>query len=85
MGSNTVSRAEELLVGLQESLERDDYHLRVEDAAPGLRVVVSAGEDACADCLVPPAIFENIVGSMLKDGDLEVPAIEIVYPTDIPH
>lgn len=81
----TVVRARELLAGLQQSLRGDGYDLVIDAANSGLKIIVSAGPDVCAECLVPPDIFESIVSSTLKRGDLDVSDIEIVYPTVLPH
>jgi hypothetical protein len=51
--------------------------MEVDRAGSGVRVTITAGPAACADCLVPPPIMRGILG-----GALGVPEDEItlVYP-----
>ena len=48
-----------------------------------LTVSVLAGPDACAECLVPKAVLESIIGGELAAEGIEVRSVEIVYPTDL--
>lgn len=67
------------LAGLRGSLAADDYTLDVHEVGAGVEVRITAGPDACAECLVPKPIMRGILG-----GALGVPedAITLVYPAD---
>lgn len=66
----------ERLQALRTGLETDGYGLEVSE---GERVAVriTAGPDACADCLVPEPIMREVLSQAL-----EVPSdrIDITYP-----
>lgn len=85
MTETTVVRARELLGGLQQSLEGDGYRLSIESADPGIKVIVTAGADACEECLVPQAMFEKIVSKTLEKCGLVVGEIEVAYPEAAQH
>lgn len=71
------------LTGIRTSLEADGYAIDVEEAGGRVGVVISATPEACAECLVPPAIMVSILEQALK-----VPAasIDLTYPeTDEDH
>lgn len=64
-------------------LAADGYVLRVDDLSGGrLRLVIDAGEDACAECLVPEDVMANIVRSKLTDHSDRITDIELVYPSE---
>jgi hypothetical protein len=67
------------LADLRRTLAADDYAMDVTREGGGVLVRITAGPDACADCLVPPPIMKSILG-----GALGVPeeAIALVYPED---
>ncbi len=67
------------LDGIAASLEADGYHLAVTEARGRWRAEVTAGPDACADCLVPKAVFRGILAHTLR-----VPAadVDVSYPDD---
>ena len=43
----------ERAVALSSALEADGYHMAIEEADAKLSVIITAGPDACEDCLVP--------------------------------
>ena len=63
--------------GLRSTLAADDYAMEITEVGPGVLVRITAGPEACADCLVPQPIMRGILG-----GALGVPedAITLVYP-----
>lgn len=65
------------LADLRRTLAADDYAMEVDRAGPGVRVRITAGPSACADCLVPPAIMRGILGGALGVPDEE---ITLIYP-----
>ena len=85
MTETTAEHARELLAGLRDTFAIDGYIMDVEAADPGLHIVVSAGPDACADCLVPMEVFHGIVSSVLEKGGLVGETIQVTYPTVAPH
>jgi hypothetical protein len=71
----------ERAVALTSALEADGYHMAIEEADAKLSVIITAGPDACEDCLVPKDVFRGIASHQLGiDGDL----IDITYPVDLP-
>jgi hypothetical protein len=67
---------------LRRTLAADDYALDIDRAGPGVLVRITAGPQACADCLVPPPIMRSILG-----GALGVPEhdITVIYPDGAGH
>ncbi len=65
---------------LRAALAADGYDLSVETEAGGLLVMVTAGEQACADCLVPKPLMLNILRDRLGAS---APSIRLVYPAGI--
>jgi hypothetical protein len=80
MSIDEVATIDAALQGLRDTLAADGYELSwsVEDGnRVGIRVV--AGSDACADCLVPPALMRSIVDDELsriqyRVGSISLPA-----------
>lgn len=62
---------------LRRTLAADDYAMEVERAGPGVVVRITAGPEACADCLVPPPVMLAILGGALGVAEDE---ITLVYP-----
>ena len=68
-------------VALTSALEADGYHMAIGEADAKLSVVITAGPDACEDCLVPKDVFRGIASHQLGiEGEL----IDITYPADLP-
>lgn len=64
---------------LAQSLAADGYQLKVAENGARVAVTVTAGPDACEDCLVPKDLMRGILASALgADGD----SIDIAYPAD---
>ena len=62
---------------IQTMLAADGYAMEVERTESGARVVVTAGEGICDDCLVPKNVMAGILAPVLgvdRDG------IDLVYP-----
>jgi hypothetical protein len=70
---------EEGLATIRQSLEADGYLLDVTENGDRLDARISAGPDACEDCLVP----KDLMKVMLEQA-LGVPAqsIEVRYPDE---
>ncbi|TFD59661.1 hypothetical protein E3T43_03455 [Cryobacterium sp. Hh7] len=67
IGRATVDTA---LAGFRDMLATDGYLLSWEETKPQLVVVrIAAGEDACADCLVPQPVMEAIMTQALAGTD----------------
>ena len=85
MPANTMQDAAAALAPLADALRADGYELTVEQVAPDLQLTVSATPDACAECLVPKAIFKDMAAMALKDHGVMVAGdIKISYP-DVHH
>ena len=65
---------------LRGSLEADDYHLSLDVADEAAKAVITAGPDACAECLVPKDLMRQMLSPMIG-----VPAdsIETTYPVEV--
>jgi hypothetical protein len=76
-----MSYDESALSGLRSTLEADDYRLSitesVTESGAGVEVTITAGPDACADCLVPKPIMRNILHAALGVPE---DAIVLTYP-----
>ena len=71
----------ERAVALSSALEADGYHMAIGEADAKLSVVITAGPDACEDCLVPKDLMRGILSQQLGiDGGM----IDIAYPVDLP-
>lgn len=67
------------LAGLRSTLAADDYAMDVREAGAGIEVLISAGPEACAECLVPKPIMLGILQAALGvPGD----AITLRYPAE---
>ena len=69
----------ERAVALTSALEADGYHLAIEEADAKLSVVITAGPDACEDCLVPKDLMRSMLSSELG---VDPAFIDITYPAD---
>lgn len=65
----------------RKSLAADDYHLDVKVDGDAATAHVAAGPTACAECLVPKALFAAMLSPLVG-----VPAdrIDVTYPTEFP-
>ena len=70
------------LEGFREGLVADGYDLLVDGYADGTaRLRITAGPDACAECLIP----KKLMVSMLEDSLRELPEVhkvEVAYPEE---
>jgi hypothetical protein len=71
----------ERAVALTSALEADGYQLAIEEAGARLAVVITAGPDACEDCLVPKDLMRSMLSSELG---VDAATIDITYPVDQP-
>ena len=74
---NNAERA----VALSSALEADGYHMSIDEAEAKLSVVITAGPDACEDCLVPKDLMRGMLSNELGVDDA---LIDITYPADLP-
>ena len=71
----------ERAVALTSALEADGYHMAIEEADAKLSVIITAGPDACEDCLVPKDLMRSMLSSELG---IDAGIIDITYPVDLP-
>ena len=71
----------ERAVALSAALEADGYHMAIGEVDAKLSVVITAGPDACEDCLVPKDLMRSMLGSELG---VDAALIDITYPADLP-
>ncbi len=84
--TSATATAEAALSTMVDTLAADGYRLdiSVPDAPEGspakVRLVVTAGPDACPDCLVPKQVFADVASAALGGGW----DVELRYPEDSP-
>jgi hypothetical protein len=71
----------ERAVALTAALEADGYHMAIDEQDARLAVVITAGPEACEDCLVPKDLMRSMLGSELG---VDAAIIDITYPADLP-
>ena len=72
----------ELFLPLSSALTADGFVLAVESlGATHVRLLVQAGTEACADCLVPRALFKQIAAQRLPNGGRDW-TVDVIYPCD---
>jgi hypothetical protein len=59
------------------TLAADGYHLQIAEAGDRVRVTITVGPDACADCLVPENLMRGILGQALG---VPQDTIDLTYP-----
>jgi hypothetical protein len=67
---------------IQQMLAADGYAMAIERRDPGARVVVTAGDGVCDDCLVPKNVMAGILAPVLG---VERDSIELIYPVEATH
>ncbi|WP_129668196.1 hypothetical protein [Phytoactinopolyspora endophytica] len=65
---------------LRSSLEADDYHLDVQVSDDTAVATITAGPDACAECLVPKDLMRSMLAPILG---VDADRIEMTYPVDV--
>lgn len=77
-------QVENALAALRAMLAADGYDLALNLEGPQLLVArITAGPEACADCLVPKEIMHNHFAATLKDSRItEIAEIRFIYPSD---
>ena len=60
------------------TLAADGYHLQIAEAGVRVRVTITAGPGACADCLVPENLMRGILGQALGVPE---DTIDLTYPS----
>jgi hypothetical protein len=68
------------LDNLEKTLAADDYRLAVAESGSGARVRITAGPEACADCLVPKPLMRSVLHTALGVPEEE---ITLIYPEDV--
>ena len=59
------------------TLAADGYYLQIAETGDRVRVTITAGPQACADCLVPENLMRGILGQALGVPE---DAIDLNYP-----
>jgi hypothetical protein len=69
---------------ISQALESDGYNVAVELDGGEVTVRVSAGPDACAECLVPKPLMRELVLQALGDAGIGIAAdeVKLAYPGD---
>ena len=71
----------ERAVGITSALKADGYNMAIAEQDARLAVVITAGPDACEDCLVPKDLMRGMLSSELG---VDAAIIDITYPADLP-
>jgi hypothetical protein len=67
------------LTGIKSALNADGYDLEVAPAtAEKYEIRITAGPDACAECLIPKSIMSDMIGAVAPQGV----SWDLRYPTD---
>lgn len=84
-GTLTAEAAATALESIRTMLAADGYSLDVAVDGGRIELSVTAGPDACAECLVPKELFGTIVADVLAKGgiDAEPAAVSLRYPADL--
>lgn len=77
-----LQRVAQAIVATREGLAAAGFGIDVDERGGRLRFAVKAGPEACAECLVPRGIFEDILGRELAEGGIEAEGFELLYPLD---
>ncbi|MCO1656133.1 hypothetical protein [Pseudonocardia humida] len=77
--SPSGSSDDQALADLRRTLAADDYGMEVSREGTDVLVRITAGPQACADCLVPPPIMRGILGKALG---VQEGSISLVYPAE---
>jgi hypothetical protein len=86
MDDSTMMQARSALAPLAEATRLDGFELDIRAEADGLLLTVSATPEACAECLVPKAVFRGMIAHALEGGGLRIPGgVRIVYPEGHPE
>ncbi len=71
----------ERAVALSSALAADGYQLAIDEVDSRISAVITAGPDACADCLVPKDLFR---GMLSHEIGVAPDLIDVTYPVDLP-
>ena len=76
------ANVEATLAGFREGLVADGYDLLVDEVAGDIaKLRITAGPDACAECLVPKDLMIDMLKASLEDLP-SIKKVELVYPSD---
>jgi len=74
-------RAKSALQALTDSLAADGYTLDVAQGSPLLKLIITASQGACEECLVPKAMMKKFVRLALQEHGIAPEGdIAITYP-----
>ena len=79
-----LSRVAAALQPFAESFKTDGYDLSVAERDGTLVVTITAGPDACEECLIGKELMAGIIAQTLSEQGVSVSPqeIELVYPTE---
>ena len=81
-----LAAADQAISETRKSLEASGFSVTCADEGGVLTLSLTAGPEACADCLVPRAVLELIVGRELAERGVQAGGVRVVYPADLaPH
>jgi hypothetical protein len=78
-----LAAADQAISETRKSLEASGFSVACADNDGVLTISLTAGPDACAECLVPRAVLESIVGRELADRGVQAGGVRVVYPVDL--
>ena len=78
-----LSAADQAISETRRSLEASGFGVVCAHDGEVLTVSLSAGPDACAECLVPRPVLEAIVGRELAERGVAVAGVRVIYPAGL--
>jgi hypothetical protein len=78
---SSVEQLNDALEVMRTALQADGYDLLVTADDQTTVVTVTAGPDACAECLIPKGLMLDMIRSAAPDISGHV---DLIYPTEIP-
>lgn len=66
----------------RKGLEAAGFGLALADVQGRLQLQVTAGKDACEDCLVPKSMMRQMARDEVREAGLQEVEIDILYPLD---
>lgn len=78
---HTIREVEQAVAPIAQSLASDGYELVVEESNAGeLRLRITAGPDACEECLVPQSVMRPMLQSSLETIGVLETGWQLRYP-----
>lgn len=74
-----MTEAVATLASLVAPLESDGYTALIEASPDVVTVTITAGSDACANCLAPHTVIQHVLADALRQARCQA-RLELIYP-----